>query len=517
MPVLPFRTPVPVFEPLAAGVSETTASRSRPRQETGRDGGLPGKPPNTTSIIVAAVVVGIIVLIAGIMLIWTIRRRHPNPKYIPTPLLKRLWSDWKVPTYRTRHDYLQTSNDDDSNRRATRMLQDNLEDSLAQAQAHRGSQQTLTAGVDRNTSLRSVMTLPAYRPKATDNEQVLGVEGERDGIDVVVEMPTAEDEEALREEEMDALYQIRLARRRQIADREERRRLRREARENNNTVALRELREQARSDAERNTEEIEELRQEHERRKATRQRAVSSVSYADVGIARADGTRIRANSTESNERVGLLSDAASIAPSFRSSGGPDSLFHRRDRSASSLTAMSIDTTRSSTEQRPEESPGLATGGSISTFGMASAGLSTPGGRLRSRANSGATDTPRLMTPRTAGSSPEIIDADDGDLGESGMPPPGYDDVSLDEITPVGSAAVSGRTSPYNEPPPDYPGPAQVRNNRLSAHMGDLAHTIPGDAGHRRTPSGRGVSGIPQLPSLRLNRLPQIVIDPASAR
>jgi hypothetical protein len=54
---------------------------------------------------------------------------------------------------------------------------------------------------DRNTSVRSVMTLPAYRQKATDTEQVLGREGERDGIDVVVEFPTAEDEEAMRDDE----------------------------------------------------------------------------------------------------------------------------------------------------------------------------------------------------------------------------------------------------------------------------------------------------------------------------
>ncbi|RYC63576.1 hypothetical protein CHU98_g2652 [Xylaria longipes] len=49
-----------------------------------------------------------------------------------------------------------------------------------------------------------------------------------------------------------------------------------------------------------------------------RERAVSSVSYHDLGVARHDGSRIRANSTES-ERVVLLSDAASMALSTRSS------------------------------------------------------------------------------------------------------------------------------------------------------------------------------------------------------
>lgn len=370
--------------------------------------------------------------------------------------------------------------------------------------------------MDRTTSVRSVMTLPVYRPKATENEQVLGREGERDGIDVVVEMPSAEQEEALRDEEMEALYQIRAARRRQIADREERRRLRREAREANDVVALRELRERAVNRTNEHATEIEGLRHEHDRIRETRQRAVSSVSYADVGIARADGTRIRANSADSNERVGLLSDAASIA------ADSNSLFQRRDRSASA--SLSIDTSRS-LHDRPE-SPALTVGGSPYALG-----------RPRSRANSAAA-TPRVLsattTPR-AGSSPEIIDAEE-DLADAGFPPPpGYDEVSLADITPmhsrrgsVVSAVSGGRTSPYPEPPPDYPGPSpipspglpggpgQARNNRLSAHMEDLAAQAQAERGGEGG-EGEGSQGVPRLPSLRLRQVPQIVIEPSSAR
>ncbi|OIW28056.1 hypothetical protein CONLIGDRAFT_460201 [Coniochaeta ligniaria NRRL 30616] len=362
---------------------------------------------------------------------------------------------------------------------------------------------TTEAGVDRNTSVRSVMTLPPYSMDANEHERVLGREGERGGIDVVVEMPTAEDEEALREEEMEALYQIRLARRRQIEEREDRRQRRREARARNDAVALEELRRRARENADANSAEaVQELRREHERIKETRQRAVSSVSYHDVGLVRADGTRLRANSTES-ERVGLLSDAASIAPSARSvsASGPGSLFHRRDRSASSV--ISIDTGHS-----PPGSPGLTTGDS--TFSLHSPGV-------RSRANSGPT------TPR-AGSSPEMIDAAEADLGDVDMPPhspPGYDDVSLDELTPAHSReSRSGANSPYNEPPPDYPGPTQTRNHRLSAQMAGLAASA--SATEEERPEGsarrlsRGVGGVPQLPSLRLTRLPQIVIEPSTA-
>lgn len=368
------------------------------------------------------------------------------------------------------------------------------------------------------------MTLPVYRPKATDNEQVLGREGERDGIDVVVEMRTAEEEEALRDEEMEALYQIRAARRRQIAEREERRRQRQQAREAHDAVALRELREQTRNTATRNTSELEDLRGEHDRIRGTRQRAVSSVSYADVGIARADGTRVRANSTESTERVGLLSDTASIAA--------DSLFRRRDRSASAT--LSIDT--SLTAHGRPDSPGVLTTGGSGGGGGGYSLTSVGRARSRSRASSAAT-TPRIPTPspgRTtphAGSPPEIIEPEDADMGDMAMaPPPGYDEVSLDDFTPMhsrrNSDAASRPVSPYPDPPPDYPGRTSVErrngggggggghNHRLSTHMEDAA-------GQQASPlqgeEGEGRNGLLRLPSLRLDQVPQIVIEPSSAR
>lgn len=373
--------------------------------------------------------------------------------------------------------------------------------------------------MDRNTSVRSVMTLPVYRPRAAETEQVLGREGERDGIDVVVEMPTAEEEEALREQEMNALYQIRLTRRQQIAEREERRRLRREARENNDVLALQELRRQTRDSAGRNNEAIEELRAEHERaREAARLRAVSSVSYADLGVARADGTRIRANSTES-ERVGLLSDVASIgrrAASGSAAMGADSLQHRRDRSSGSI--ISIDTARSNGDL-PPESPALLTGGAgSSTFSLVTSNSSLGTGRIRSDSHSRS----GLNTPR-AGSSPEMIDSFEGadgrgsgDLGDLRMPPPpDYETVSLGDVTPV----RSGRNSPYDDPPPEYPGAsgdgARIRNNRLSAQMEGLVISQL-SAARSRGNSPMPSPAVPMTP-MRLPeiRLPQIVIDPAT--
>ncbi|KAK3897793.1 hypothetical protein C8A05DRAFT_19510 [Staphylotrichum tortipilum] len=493
-----FRVPVPILPPLQPSdntLKDVFNGRIRPREEKGKDKG----DQIQIALIILGVVAGLVIL--GFMFGHFYRK------------------------YRRRHTYQPADRDDDSptTRQIHRQTQNNLEDALEEAQAGNGATNarrqsaapSANATVDRNQSVRSVMTLPVYRPKAADTELVLGREGERDGIDVVVEMRTAEEEEALRDEEMEAMYQIRAARRRQIADREERRRQRRDAREAHDVVALRELRERAQNITARNTGEIEDLRTEHERIRETRTRAVSSVSYADVGIARADGTRVRANSTESTERVGLLSDTASIAA--------DSLFRRRDRSHS--TTLSIDTSRT-TGDRPD-SPALNTtntGGSGYT--LASANRS-----IHSRANSAAT-TPRFPTPSPgttprAGSPPEMIDASDAADDDPDLPPPGYDEVSLDEATSpahsrrnsdesstvvVSGGAAARGGSPYPDPPPEYsgPGPAEARNNRLSAHVEDLAAQV-------RVEGEVAVAGSPpRLPSLRLREVPRIVVEPSSA-
>jgi hypothetical protein len=373
-------------------------------------------------------------------------------------------------------------------------------------------------GVDRNTSVRSVMTLPAYNPSASQNEQVLGREGERGGIDVVIEFPeTVDEEEAQREAEMEALYQVRLARRRENEEREERRRLRREARERGDFVALREITERQRASSTTSTgQTVEELRAEHDRIKKERQRAVSSVSYADLGIARHDGTRLRANSHES-EREGLLGDAASIAAS--------SHYHRRDRSASSI--LSIDTMNSDLP-----SPGF-------TRTRADSRPGTPSSRRRS--GQSQVETVSTSNEGRAGSSPEMIDHDDIPPNS----PPGYENISLDtpqdehraplEPPPDYSSPVVGRgehrstfetTSPPAEPSNDRRQSASS-SRRTSAHIGHLisdsgSNSSSSTLSASRTltterRSSRGVAGVPQLPSLRLASLPSIQVDPGSPR
>ncbi|OTB17566.1 hypothetical protein K445DRAFT_74076 [Daldinia sp. EC12] len=367
-----------------------------------------------------------------------------------------------------RGKYQQTGDSEsvETSARNRRRRDGHSDSALSVSQTNRNS---TISQVDRNTSIRSVITLPAYKPKANENEQVIGREGERDGVDVVVEYPTAEELESMRDEEMETLFQIRLARRRERAEREERRRLTQEARARGDMRALGDLAAQRRAARDNNV--VDDLRDTYGQIKDKRQRAVSSVSYHELGVAQLNGTRVR-TSSHGSEGVGLLSDAASIAVSTRS---PSGLSHHRDRSASSVLSLDSD---------------------------------MPSPRLRSGAS-----TPRIGSNHTrAGSSPEIIS--EADLGDVEMPPPDYEDVSLDD-------ARSGAATPiFNEPPPDYTDPARGHERRLSAQTADRMTESEDfsttNGAHETTSPTRGVGGVPQLPSLRIGRLPRIVIEPSTA-
>jgi hypothetical protein len=214
---------------------------------------------------------------------------------------------------------------------------------------------TGTAGVDRNTSVRSVMTLPSYSRSVRENERVLGREGERAGMDNVVELPeTVEDEETQRNEEMESLYQIRLARRAEAADREARRQARREARARGDTIALAEIRRRAEEAADLSVSQM--LIAEHQHR--NRDRRVSSVAYGDLGVARHDGTRVRANSHDSDNRP-LLDNAASISGIRGRSRGLTNQStntldtHHRGPSVTSIARSSVDSRASNEFEIPQ--------------------------------------------------------------------------------------------------------------------------------------------------------------------
>lgn len=213
---------------------------------------------------------------------------------------------------------------------------------------------TTTGGVDRNTSVRSVMTLPPYAPAPRANEQVLGREGERAGMDNVLELPeTQDDEERQREEEMESLYQIRLARRVEAADREARRQARREARARGDVQALADIRRRAEEAADLSVSQM--LIAEHQSHARSRERRVSSVAYGALGVARHDGTRLRANSSESDNRP-LLDSAASISgQSHRSRNTLDPDTHSRGLSVTSFESRGSDDYDYSDAGRPSQS------------------------------------------------------------------------------------------------------------------------------------------------------------------
>ena len=300
-----------------------------------------------------------------------------------------------------------------------------------------------TTNVNRNTSVRSILTLPAYNPSPAPDERLVAREGERAGVDTVIEYPeTVDEEESRREEEMDALYNIRQARRREIEERDERRRQRQEARDQGDWARL----EQLRLDAQRRAREradsgasaasstislpqatsSRELIAEHAARAASRERRISSVSYAELGLARHDGTRLRAESVESDHRP-LLENAGNISgndPNRSREGSVEAprrssrfhlpVFRRHQRAASAESGLSGGTTDS--ETRNEVTP-----------------------QTSSADASGSSSDQAIITPSGSGS------------GSDGSPP-------------------QGQPPEYNETeglPPDYSSPVRDRGENLT--------------------------------------------------
>ena len=371
-------------------------------------------------------------------------------------------------------------------------------------------------GIGRNTSLRSVLTLPPYNPEARETERVLGREGERDGIDVVLELRTAEEEESLRNAEMEQLYQIRQLRRTWNAQREERREARREARARGDVATLERLRDEAQ--AARDNTELDALRRELEDIKAERDGRASVVSYADVGVARHDGTRLRAGSVSSVEQVGLLSDAESMA---QGGGGPSPHLEPgsaagggRNRSSSAASVVSAWQHRRVTSNS-----------SVLGIDTEVARASSPPGVVRSREGS----PPALLGGRQSRrQSEQRADAiDEVDLGDE-MMPPRYDDVERISIRSATATPTPAPSQVPDEPPPGYSSSGGQRVQAREGQQVGLAILMAdGDEGeqernqNRRRRSdrvvieeeeegGRGGGG-PRLP---LADVPQIVVEPS---
>ena len=306
-------------------------------------------------------VVGILFLILRIL-----RKLDYKPKYIPGKYLKRRWENWRPGIS---YGYV-------PNRQGSPVRQDTSYQGAATSPAQTRAS---NSNVRRDTSVRSIVTLPSYSLSPKPEEQVIAREGEREGMDVVVEFPeTAAEEEDRREEHMEALYQVRLQRRQENELREARRRERREALARGDYDLLERLRREHARDGHRrsssnnsvgndnnngnndnnndngngnnnnnNSENRNNLTSAQATRVALqrsreRQKKISSVSYAALGYVRHDGSRVRANSAES-DRNPLLHNVETASMDGRGSIRPGtSGEHTRGDSISSLSTGGSD-------------------------------------------------------------------------------------------------------------------------------------------------------------------------------
>lgn len=419
----------------------------------------------------------ITIIVSGIVILYIIlknlRKKHSNPKYIPTKYLKRKWEAWNPIGFTSKGSYSSRLQDDGSvptlhlrsENRSARGSTYNLEDP-ERAQAADAAGNGAGATVDRHASVRSVMTLPTYSRSVRDNEQVLGREGERDGIDIVLEQPeTAEEEEERREDEMQSLYQIRLQRRQEIAEREARRQERRDARARGDRATVERLRQESTLRAqERDLTGASAMIAEHQSR--SRERRVSSVSYAELGVARHDGTRIRANSSESDRP--LLDSAASIA------GGSIHPASTRARSASSVMSVS------DAENEVEMPPYGRAGNDFEIVNMNQAHSSHRASQIHTPASNRSRASSNAAPPRP----PLDTSVDIGDAPIPESEPPSYDGDGFEEAPPY--------TSPVQERGPQLPSVQEQSSQQRPEPERTMSET-----------------GAPSLPEL--GRLPSIRI------
>ncbi|KAL7276446.1 hypothetical protein RUND412_000550 [Rhizina undulata] len=230
------------------------------------------------ALIVAVVFVGVLIFsLLFYLLLRYYRRQHPEPpNFFPKAFHKR-WANWQPGMY-------------------TSAAQSPPQ--VRTSRPPRARRAPVRQPIDRNTSIRSIMTLPEYRPVASPGiERTIAREGERGGVDLVVEFPETEaEEEYRREEHMQALYEIRLARQLERATERERNAANAAAaaRGGSTTNASRSANH---SPARSSNSLIASLAAAQEE-----QRRQSQVSYAEIGYVRHDGSRVRDSIDTTHER-----------------------------------------------------------------------------------------------------------------------------------------------------------------------------------------------------------------------
>ncbi|KAK6538700.1 hypothetical protein TWF694_010274 [Orbilia ellipsospora] len=347
---LPSPTQTPT-QTLSSSPSPTSQSNS---QNNGGGFSMTGAQSGIVITIVA--IIGIVIAsFVFYIILKSLRVRYKDPKYLPGSWLKKKWTNWDVMGYHATENGAGGSNQARINRVARSRA--NIE---------------INRALDRQNSVRSVITLPPYREMAEmDLERTIGREGERDGLDTITQFPeTADEEEARREERMQAMYELRLQRRAQRAAREARERGRdgsvtsltsttNASSQNNNgngngngngsSVSLTAMDMEAGGSGRTASELTAAILNDRTRR-------LSEVSYGEVGYARHDGSRIRASS--SNRNNSTTSDSQPLLSDNASGAG------RRSRAGSMLSLNTTGSNDRASMERRDSAEILTSGGDI---------------------------------------------------------------------------------------------------------------------------------------------------------
>lgn len=179
-----------------------------------------------------------------------------------------------------------------------------------------------------------------------------------------------------------------------------------------------------------------------------KERRVSAVSYGDLGVARHDGSRVRANSNESDRPLLDAAGSHGTSGAIRPWMSRESLgSHYRTRSSGSmvsLSSMSSDDRSVVDEDRSDYE--------VVTLQPTS---SRPHSRSRNRSHSRT--TPGTPGTRSRGTSLSQVLTLDTDVGDARIPmpePPRYDGSDFEEAPPYESP-VRTRTPPVPQIPASY--------------------------------------------------------------
>jgi hypothetical protein len=251
---------------------------------------------------------------------------------------------------------------------------------------------------------------------------------------------------------------------------------------------------------------------EHQSR--NRDRRVSSVSYADLGVARHDGTRIRANSNESErpllDSAASIHGATSLTPWVSEFGGP---YHTRNRSNTTNSQTSLTIGGDDYSPRPSfNSDRNQSRPSLGRLGSNNSDLEVvalqPGSHSPAHSRTASYTHPSrqpssLPASRSRSSSHNTavrpsIDTSfvsaSGDLGEAPIPsiePPSYDSAA--------TGSGSGMSAGFEDAPP-YSSPLQTRPPQTAittSAANDVSSSSSGGAGLSLLPP------ISRLPSIRI--------------